>query len=236
MLLTNVKPSRPRLPLSESELRAAVRKGQFTDVILHGITPNGFHLEGVYHPHAGLPVPAVLVNRSGATKSIKCPDRAMEYVRGLGVQEFEVDVSEWDPGQAFDPARESFLSRRRRQNFEEAVKRLEERLGEPYEPGTPAINQQRLEQFSRLLGATQFDDVDLRAVALCWCDVYLTRFPIPERASKALYRYSRGSGIECEGLEQLLADCCSEEFKRRCKNQYLASLDLGDSDHSSDAG
>ena len=217
MLLTNVKAPKPRLPLSEADIRSAVKTGSLTDVILHGMTPEGFQLECVYHPDGGLPVPAVLVNRSGAIKSIKCPDRALQYVQSLGIEEFDVDVSRWDPGQAFDPARESFLSRRRRQFFEATLARLEERLGEPYAAGSAASAQQRLESLVRSLASGQIDAMDLRALTLCWCDVYLRRFPVPERAKKALYRYARSSGIDAEDLETQLADYCAEEFKRRCK-------------------
>ena len=227
MLLTNVKAARPRLAMTEAEVRAAIQSGSLTDVILHGMTPGGFHLEGVFHPESALPVPAVLVNRSGAIKTIKCPDRALQYVRSLGVEEFDVDVSEWDPGQAFDPARESFLSRRRRQNYEATVARIEERIGDSYVPGTPAAAQQRLEVLVSTLVGRGADEYDLRALTLCWCDVYLRRFPVPERAKKALYRYAVGSGIVAEELENTLGEYCTDEFKRRCKNQYLASLDLG---------
>ena len=230
MLLTNVKAPKPRLPMSEAEIRAAVEADSLTEVILHGRTPGGFHLEGVYHPDGGLPVPAVLVNRSGAIKTIKCPDRALLYVRGLGIEEFDVDVSDWDPGEAFDPARESFLSRRRRQNFEATVERLEQRLGEPYDAASAATAQQRLEVLVRQLPGSRIDDADLRALTLCWCDVYLRRFPVPERAEKALCRYARGSGIDLPDLEAQLSEYCADEFKRRCKNQYLASLDLGGDD------
>ena len=60
--------------------------------------------------------------------------------------------------------------------------------------------------------------------------MYLRRFPVPERARKALFRYANGSGIEAEELEAQLDEYCTDEFKRRCKNQYLASLDLGDTE------
>ena len=227
MLLTNVKTPKPRLPLSEAEVRSAVASGSLTDVILQGVTPEGFHLEGVFHPEGGLPVPAVLVNRSGAVKTIKCPDRALQYVQNLGIEEFDVDVSGWDPSRAFDPARESFLSRRRRQFHEETLARIEQRLGEPYASVSEAASQQRLETLVRSLQAGAPDETDLRALTLCWCDVYLRRFPEPERARKALNRYARGSGIDVEDLDAQLDEYCTEEFKRRCKNQYLASLDLG---------
>jgi hypothetical protein len=227
MLLTNVKASRPRLALSEAEIRNAVENGSITDVILHGMTPAGFHLEGVYHPDGGLPVTAVLVNRSGAIKTIKCPDRALQYVHSLGIVEFDVDVSHWDPVQAFDPARESFLSRRRRQHHESALARLEMHLGEPYSPAPIAKAQQRLDALTVELVGRPLDATDLRALTLCWCDVHLRSFPVPERASKALLRFAVGAGLEADELESQLFEYCSEEFKRRCKNQYLASLDLG---------
>ena len=230
MLLTNVKATRPRLALTESDIRVAAKSGSLSDVILHGVTPSGFHLEAVFHPEAGLPVPAVLVNRSGSIKAIKCPDRALDYLRGLGIEEFEVDVSRWDPSQAFDPARESFLSRRRRQHFEATVARFEQLIGQPYSPCSPAVAEQRLETLTGLLAGKSVDSTDLRALTLCWCDVYLRRFPIPERARKALFRFANSSGIAAEDLESQLAEYCTDEFKRRCKNQYLASLDLGDTE------
>lgn len=235
MLLTNVKATKPRLALTEADMRAAAQSGSLSDVILHGITPGGFHLEAVFHPEAGLPVPAVLVNRSGSIKSIKCPDRALDYLRGIGIEEFEVDVSRWDPTQAFDPARESFLSRRRRQHFEATVARFEQLIGQAYSPCSPAVAEQRLEALTKILAGKRADSIDLRVLTLCWCDVYLRRFPVPERARKAVFRFANSAGISAEELESQLAEYCADEFKRRCKNQYLASLDLGDTESMEDA-
>jgi hypothetical protein len=130
----------------------------------------------------------------------------------------------------FSTCRDSFLSRRRRQNFEATLARLEERLGERYVAGSAASAGERLERLADRLSGQQLDAIDLRSLTLCWCDVYLPRFPIPERAEKALYRYARSLYIEAEDLELQLSDYCVDEFKRRCKNQYLASLDLGSAD------
>ena len=61
----------------------------------------------------------------------------------------------------------------------------------------------------RLLAGQPCDEIDLRALTLCWCDVYLRRFPVPERARKALFRYANGSGIEAEELEAQLDEYCT---------------------------
>jgi hypothetical protein len=209
-----------------------MRDGKMTDIVLRGVTPEGFIVEGTYQPDGGLCVPAVLVTRAGTEKTIKCPDRALACLRRLGVEEFVVDVSRWDPGQAFNPTRESFLSRQRRQNFEAA----QERIGQLLERNTrtaevPRLNslpQQKLQRVAAALVARVLDEIDLRALTVCWCDVFIARFPIPEQAEKALLRYARGAGIEVESQAEQLSDCCRDEFKRRCKNQYLSSLDLGE--------
>ena len=225
MLLSKVNSDTPRLPLPETELRAAIREGRLTGVVLRGVTPDGFLVEGTYQPEQGLPVPAVLVTRAGREKTIKCPDRALACLRRLGVEEFEVDVSCWDPGQAFSPTRESYLSRQRRQNFEAAAERVERILAD--HGGTAASPQRRLETVAGALRGAAVDEMDLRALTLCWCEVFLTRWPVPERAQKALFRYACGVGIQADRLAERLADYCADEFKRRCKNQYLSSLDLG---------
>ena len=80
----------------------------------------------------------------------------------------------------------------------------------------------------RQLQAGVRDETDLRALTLCWCDAYLRRFPVPERAERALCRYAHGSGLDAPDLDAQLSEYCADEFKRRCKNQYLASLDLGE--------
>ena len=226
MLLSKVNSHTPRLPLPEHELRAAVLDGKLTGVVLRGVTPDGFLVEGTYQPDTGLPVPAVLVTRAGTEKTIKCPDRALACLKRLGVEEFEVDVSLWDPGEAFSPTRESYLSRQRRQNFEAAVSHVEALLAGHGGSATTAI--QRLQVVTDVLALRDVEDIDLRALTLCWCEVFLTRWPVPDRAEKALYRYAFGSGIESEGMAQKLSDFCADEFKRRCKNQYLSSLDLGE--------
>jgi hypothetical protein len=229
MLLSKVNSRPPRLPLPEHEYRAALREGKVTDVVLRGVTPEGFIVESTYHPDGGLPVPAVLVTRAGTEKTIKCPDRALACLRRLGVEEFEVDVSHWDPGQAFNPTRESFLSRQRRQNYEAAQARVEALLdGAPEVPRIDSPQQQRLQRVTAALVDRSLDEIDLRALTVCWCDVFIARFPVPERAEKALFRYARSAGIDGENLAERLADCCRDEFKRRCKNQYLSSLDLGE--------
>ncbi len=222
MLLSKVNTHTPRLPLPEQELREAIQEGKLTRVVLRGVTPDGFLVEGTYQSDNGLPVPAVLVTRAGTEKTIKCPDRALACLRRLGVEEFEVDVSLWDPGAAFSPTRESYLSRQRRQNHEAAQARVADLLD-----GHLGSSRQRLELVTRALSGRLVEPVDLRALTLCWCEVYLSRWPVPERAEKALFRYARGAGIDAEGLAELLSDYCAEEFKRRCKNQYLSSLDLG---------
>lgn len=226
MLLSKVNSYTPRLPLPEHELREAVLDGKLTRVVLRGVTPDGFLVEGTYQPDTGLPVPAVLVTRAGTEKTIKCPDRALACLKRLGVEEFEVDVSLWDPGEAFSPTRESYLSRQRRQNFDAALERVDELLGETaHATGTA---QQRLQAVTGALMGMAVEDVDLRALTVCWCEVFLTRWPVPERAEKALYRYACGNGITAEAMAEKLSAFCADEFKRRCKNQYLSSLDLGE--------
>ncbi len=232
MLLSKVNSRPPRLPLPEQELRDAVKQGKVSEIVLRGVTPEGFIVEGTYQPEGGLPVPAVMVTRAGTEKTIKCPDRALACLRRLGVEEFVVDVSRWDPGAAFNPTRESFLSRRRRQHHETTLERIETllTLGQP-QPGYSTLGnnaQQRLQQVTTALMGTRVDDYDLRALALCWCDANISRFPMPERAEKALLRYALSVGIEAPDLAEQLSEYCSEEFKRRCKNQYLSSLDLGE--------
>jgi hypothetical protein len=226
MLLGKVNSDIPRLPLVETDLRAAVHEGRLTRVVLRGVTPDGFLVEGTYQPEQGLPVPAVLVTRAGTEKTIKCPDRALACLRRLGVEEFEVDVSSWDPGQAFNPTRESYLSRRRRQNYEAALERIERILADAGEPVSPSPRR-RLEAVAGDLRGRAVDEMDLRALTVCWCEVFLARWPVPERAQMALYRFARGAGVQADQLSQRLAEYCSDEFKRRCKNQYLSSLDLG---------
>lgn len=232
MLLSKVNSRPPRLPLPEHELRAAIRDGKVTDVILRGVTPEGFIIESTYQPEGGLPVPAVLVTRAGTEKTIKCPDRALACLKRLGVEEFDVDVSRWDPGQAFNPTRESFLSRRRRQNFEAARARIEQLLeANPRTAEVPRADspgKQTLQRVAAALAGRRVEEADLRALTVCWCDVMIARFPVPERAERALLRFARGAGIEADTLEQQLSDYCRDEFKRRCKNQYLSSLDLGE--------
>lgn len=232
MLLSKVNSRPPRLPLPEHEMRTAVRQGKMSDIVLRGVTPEGFIIEGTYQPDGGLPVPAVLVTRAGTEKTIKCPDRALSCLKRLGIEEFDVDVSLWDPGQAFNPTRESFLSRQRRQNFEAAQARIEELLVQQTrtaEVPRPASSQeQRLQRVAAVLAGRVVDEIDLRAFTVCWCDVFIARFPVPDRAEKALYRYARGAGIDGEELAEKLSDFCRDEFKRRCKNQYLSSLDLGE--------
>ncbi len=231
MLLSKVNSRTPRLPLPEHELRAAVQDGKMTDIVLRGVTPEGFIVEGTYQPDAGLSVPAVLVTRAGTEKTIKCPDRALACLRRLGVEEFDVDVSRWDPGQAFNPTRESFLSRQRRQNFEAAQDRIAillQRNPRTAEVPRMGSQQQKLQRVASALAGCRVEEIDLRALAVCWCDVYIARFPVPEQAEKALLRYARGAGIDADDLAEQLSDCCRDEFKRRCKNQYLSSLDLGE--------
>jgi hypothetical protein len=168
----------------------------------------------------------VLVTRAGTEKTIKCPDRALQFLRKLGVDEFEVDVSLWDPSKAFNPARESYLSRQRRQLHQAAQERVDELV---YPRQAEALDaEQRLAAVAEKLSAHTVSSLDLRALVLCWGEVYLPRFPIPSRAEKALYRFARGAGITAENLDAQLSEYCAEEFKRRCKNQYLASLDLGE--------
>ncbi len=232
MLLSKVNTRHPRLPLPEQELRDAVRQGKVSDIVLRGVTPAGFIVEGIYQPEGGLPVPAVMVTRAGTEKTIKCPDRALACLRRLGVEEFVVDVSRWDPGAAFNPTRESYLSRRRRQHYEATQERIETLLSlSPADAGLSALGgsaQHKLQRLTTALVGNPADEYDLRALALCWCDVYISRFPIPEHAEKALLRYALGAGIEAQELAEQLSEYCSEEFKRRCKNQYLSSLDLGE--------
>ncbi|MDJ0878532.1 MAG: hypothetical protein QNI86_07965 [Halieaceae bacterium] len=232
MLLSKVNSRPPRLPLPEQELRDAVRHGKVTGIVLRGVTPEGFIVEGMYQPEGGLPVPAVMVTRAGTEKTIKCPDRALACLRRLGVEEFEVDVSRWDPSAAFNPTRESYLSRRRRQHHETTLERIETLLSlSRAEAGVSAFGgnaQQRLQRITSALQAKTSDEYDLRALALCWCDANISRFPVPERAEKALLRYARSMAIDAPELEEQLTEYCSEEFKRRCKNQYLSSLDLGE--------
>lgn len=232
MLLSKVNSRPPRLPLPEHEMRTAVGEGKLFDVVLRGVTPEGFIIEGTYQPEGGLPVPAVLVTRAGTEKTIKCPDRALSCLKRLGIEEFDVDVSLWDPGQAFNPTRESFLSRQRRQNFEAAQARIEELLVQQTRtaevPRPASTLEQRLQRVAAALANREVDEFDLRALTVCWCDVFIARFPVPDRADKALFRYARGAGIDAEGLAENLSDYCRDEFKRRCKNQYLSSLDLGE--------
>ncbi|MEE4192831.1 MAG: hypothetical protein V2I66_14715 [Halieaceae bacterium] len=232
MLLSKVNSRPPRLPLPEQELRDAVKQGKVSDIVLRGVTPEGFIVECIYQPEGGLPVPAVMVTRAGTEKTIKCPDRALACLRRLGVEEFEVDVSRWDPGAAFNPTRESYLSRRRRQHYESTLARIEELLAHSQaDAGVSAFGdnaQQRLQRLTGALLGSVADEYDLRALALCWCDANISRFPAPERAEKALLRYARSAGIDAPELEEQLGEYCSEEFKRRCKNQYLSSLDLGE--------
>ncbi len=232
MLLSKVNSRPPRLPLPEQELRNALKQGKVSGIVLRGVTPEGFIVEGIYQPEGGLPVPAVMVTRAGTEKTIKCPDRALACLRRLGVEEFEVDVSRWDPGAAFNPTRESYLSRQRRQHYEATLDRIETLLSlSQAETGVSPFGgdaQQRLQRVATTLPTGAADDYDLRALALCWCDANISRFPVPERAEKALLRYARSVGIDSQGLEAKLGEYCREEFKRRCKNQYLSSLDLGE--------
>ena len=105
-------------------------------------------------------------------------------------------------------------------HLEATVERLEQRLGEPYDAASAATAQQRLEVLVRQLPGSRIDDADLRALTLCWCDVYLRRFPVPERAEKALCRYARGSGIDLPDLEAQLSEYCADEFKRRYEGRF----------------
>ncbi len=232
MLLSKVNSRPPRLPLPEQELRDAVKQGKVSDIVLRGVTPEGFIVEGIYQPEGGLPVPAVMVTRAGTEKTIKCPDRALACLRRLGIEEFEVDVSRWDPRVAFNPTRESYLSRRRRQHYETTLERIDTLLSLSHaDVGVSQFGsdvQQRLQRVTSALRYEALDEYDLRALALCWCDANISRFPVPERAEKALLRYARSAGIDAPELEEQLREYCGEEFKRRCKNQYLSSLDLGE--------
>ena len=232
MLLTDINAEPARLPLPEPDLREAVRDGRLTQVTLRGVTPDGFRVEGIYRADSGLTVPAVLVNRSGACKNIKCPERALEFLRRLGVEEFEVDVSRWDPGQAFNPARESYLSRERTRLYGEANARADQLAAQSRRQGYRTVGErdaavERLDQVVAQLSGRASDELDIRAVVICWSEVYLNTYPTPERAQRALAEFARRVHLEANNLERQLADCCSDEFKRRCKNQYLASLDLG---------
>ncbi|MEP5766554.1 MAG: hypothetical protein ABJ308_18280 [Halieaceae bacterium] len=222
MLLTDVNALPPRLPMPEPAVRDAVSEGRLTQITLRGNTPLGFCVEGLYRSDSGMPVPAVLVNRSGSMKTIKCPERALKYLGKLGVREFEVDVSDWDPAQAFNPGRGSYLSRERRRHYQRTMSHLRSLF-----PGAmPDSAAARLEQVANCLAGRHLSETDIRALVLCWADVHLASFPQPGSAQAALRRFAGEAGLLGENLGARLVACCDEEFKRRCKNQHLASLAL----------
>ena len=227
MLLYDVNAKAEKLPLPEPALRIALAEGRLSELTLRGNTPHGFYVEGLYSAESGMCVPAVLVNRSGSLKTIKCPDRALQYIRKLGAAEFEVDVTDWDPGAAFNPGQGSYRSRERRRRYEEALERIAAICnGQVYCPGTNQV--QRLNDLAESLCQHPIDDIGLRALTICWCDVHLHKHPRPEQALGALLRFAQASQICSTASKDVLASCCDDEFRRRCKNQHLASLDLSD--------
>ena len=101
---------------------------------------------------------------------VGCPDRhtsgTLACLRRLGVEEFEVDVSRWDPSEAFNPTRESYLSRRRRAHYEATLARVETLLSLGYaEAGVSTFGgnaQQRLQRVTNALQVHEADEYDLR--------------------------------------------------------------------------
>lgn len=205
-------------------MRDAVGAGRVRNVVLRGVTPDGFLVEADYEADTGMLVPAVLVTRAGTEKAIKCPERAMACLQRIGVGTFTVDVSAYDPAAAFSPTRESTLSRQRRQRHEQTVDRLERLI-----PSFCSLNsEQRLDALVSMFINTPMDESDLRGLTLLWLDVNLRRFPVPEQSYLALKRFVRSYelNVDFASADRWLESALADEFSRRRKNQYLSTLEL----------
>ena len=225
MMLSSIDYRARRLQLPEHRMRDALHAGRVRNVVLRGVTPGGFRVEADYEADTGMLVPAVLVTRAGIEKAIKCPERAMACLQRMGVGAFTVDVTAYDPAEAFNPTRESTLSRQRRQRHEETLEHYERLV-----PGFANLDREaRLERLVLSLSGAFLREADIRVITLSWLDVYLSHFPTQDYALRGLRRFIRSSlpdtghaDIESEWLERAAAD----EFTRRRKNQYPSSLVL----------
>ena len=224
-MLRSIDSRARRLQLPEHKMRDALHAGRVRNVVLRGVTPGGFRVEADYEADTGMLVPAVLVTRSGTEKAIKCPERAMACLQRMGVGAFTVDITAYDPEEAFNPARESTLSRQRRRRYEDTLGHYETLV-----PGYEALDRKvRLERLMDSLEGARLREVDVRVITLCWLDVYLSCFPNPDHALLGLRRFMCSS-LPDEGrlsMESVwLEDAAKDEFTRRRKNQYPSSLVL----------
>lgn len=97
-----------------------IRFGQMKDIVLAGNKDKGFFVTG-WIKSPSVEIPCVLVNQRSEIRYIKCPDKAHAFLYKMGVDEFEIDATNWDMEGAYNPHKASQESRLRKKYRESAI-------------------------------------------------------------------------------------------------------------------
>lgn len=103
------------------DFERAVESKQIEKVVLKGYRDRGFFVRGKFSSKA-TDLTCVLVNSRSKVMYIKDPDRAHDILYDMGIEDFEIDTSEWDMESAFNPHKVSQESRQRKKRREDALR------------------------------------------------------------------------------------------------------------------